>query len=194
MYRFLFILVFFLCNSIFSQVAVKILEEETDQSITFNAFNTLDEPVEITFRLSETVGLEYDGSPVVKLVPPGETLKVNQLNKTQPQIGFSYDYHQVLMPTKAYDETEFKKYETGIVVFSKDGCSRCSYATDYLSRNKVDFTLLNFSKNPVFGEYMWDKLAAQGHLGNQIRTPVIMGNGEISHSHENLKQFVKDLR
>ncbi|MEM8765483.1 MAG: glutaredoxin family protein [Bacteroidota bacterium] len=194
MSRFYFLFLLFSVFQTQAQVAVKISEVETDESITFNAFNTLEEPVEITFYLSEVVGMEFDGKPVVKLVEPGQTLEVITCKKTQPQIAFVYDYQQVLMPSKGYDEEDFKQYESGIVVFSKNGCTRCTYATDYLNRNKVDFTLLNISTSPAYAEYMWDKLHEQGHLGNRIQTPVIMVEGTVSHSHENLKQFVKDLK
>ncbi|MEM8998967.1 MAG: glutaredoxin domain-containing protein [Bacteroidota bacterium] len=191
---FLITCVTFFLNFSHAQVAVQILEEETDAFIAFYAKNTIDEPVEITFQLSEVIGLDYDGSAIVKLVEPGKKEEVVKLQKTKPQIAFTYDYHQVLMPSKGYDEAAFEKFETGIVVFSIDGCSRCTYATDYLNRNKVDFTLLNFSQNPVYGEYMWDKLRAQGYFSKRVQTPVIMVNGEISHSHDNLKQFVKKLK
>lgn len=40
----------------FSQVAVEILEEETADHVVFKARNTLDEPVEITFELSDVRG------------------------------------------------------------------------------------------------------------------------------------------
>jgi glutaredoxin len=178
----------------FSQAAVEILEEETTNHMVFKAKNTLDEPVEITFELSEVRGLEHDGQPIVKLVGPEKTVLVAELKKIGGPISYVYGYNQVLMPAKIYDPEDFKKFEQGIVVFSRDGCTRCAYATDYLVQNKVDFTLLNFTQLPEYGAYMWDKLREQGVIGNQVGTPVIMVNGRLSHSHENLKQFVKTLK
>lgn len=178
----------------FSQVAVEILEEETPTHVVFKAKNTLDEPVEITFELSDVTGLEHDGQPIVKLVEPQKTLLVAELKKIGGPISYAYGYNQVLMPAKLYDPEDFKKFEQGIVVFSRDGCTRCAYATDYLVQNKVDFILLNFTQHPEYGAYMWDKLREQGTIGNQVGTPVIMVNGRLSHSHENLKQFVRTLK
>lgn len=57
-----------------------------------------------------------------------------------------------------YNSKEYKKYNNGIVVFSKDNRSRCSYAKNYLLSKNVDFALLNFTQNPSHGEYMWYKL------------------------------------
>lgn len=178
----------------FSQVAVEILEEETPTHLVFKARNTLDEPVEITFELSEVKGLEHNGQPIVKLVEPKKTLLVGEFKKTGAPLGYVYSYNQVLMPNKIYDSEDFKKFEQGIVVFSRDGCARCAYATGYLMQNKVDFTLLNFTQHPEYGAYMWDKLREQGVIDRQVDTPVIMVNGKLSHSHENLKQFVRALK
>ena len=95
----------------FSQVAVEILEEETANHMVFKARNTLDEPVEITFELSEVTGLEHDGQPIVKLVEPQKILLVAELKKIGGPIGYVYGYNQVLMPDRLYDPEDYKKFE-----------------------------------------------------------------------------------
>lgn len=40
---------------------------------------------------------------------------------------------------------------------------------------------------------MWDKLEAQGVTSKQVQTPIIMVDGVLSHSHENLRKTVKEL-
>ena len=179
------------------EVAVIILEENTKEHYIFKAENTLSDPVEITFELKEVEGLEYDGVPIVKLVPPKTVVEVTKLKKIGKRIGFLINYHQVLMPSepeKTYDAKDYEQYVKGIVVFSKDGCARCSYTTNYLIENEVDFTLLNISQNQGHKDYMWDKLRAQGKSVKGIRTPIIMVDGEMSHSHEDLRRFVKKLK
>jgi glutaredoxin len=178
------------------QVAVVILEENSKTHYTFKGYNTLEDPVEITFELKDVSGLEYDQVPIVLLIPPKDTLQIAKFKKTGGGIGFLMDYQQILIPAepeKLYKPEDFKKYETGIVVFSKDGCARCNYTTQYLIEKKVNFSLLNISQNPGYNQYMWDRLKAQGILTKQPRTPIIMVDGVMSHSHEDLRKFVKDL-
>lgn len=170
-----------------------ILEENSKTHYEFKAYNPLSDPIEITFELKDVFGLDYNNEPVVKLIQPQDTTVVLKLKKTSKKIGFLMSYHQMLIPNKLYDPKDFKKYETGLVVFSKDGCPRCSYTTDYLIRKKVDFTLLNISQNEAYNQYMWDKLKAQGQDSKDIRTPIIMVNNVLSHSHQDLNRFVKQL-
>ena len=178
------------------EVSVRILEENTKDNYIFKAYNTLDESVEITFELKEVEGLQYDGIPVVLLIPAKDTLQLLKLKKTSKSIGFLMDYQQILIPNespKSYNPEDYAKYNKGIVVFSRDGCARCNYTTSYLIEKKVDFTLLNFTQNPAHKEYMWDKLRDQGVLTNQVGTPIIMVDGIMSHSHRDLQGFVKEL-
>ncbi len=178
------------------EVGVKILEENTKEYYIFKGQNVIDEPVEITFLLSDVSGLEFDGQPIVILIQPGTTVEIAKLKKIGKSIGFAYDYNQVMIPDetkKNYDPKDFEKYNKGIVIFAKDGCTRCSYAANYLLEKNVDFTLLNFTQNPVYGEYMWDKLREQGVDTKKITTPIIMIDGKMTHSHDNLKQFVRSL-
>lgn len=170
-----------------------ILEENTKTHYEFKAYNPLSDPIEITFELKDVSGLDYNSEQVVKLIQPQDTTVILKLKKTSNNIGFLMSYQQILIPNKLYDPEDFTKYETGIVVFSKDGCPRCSYTTDYLIRKKVDFTLLNISQNEAYNQYMWDKLKAQGQNSKVIRTPIIMVNNVLSHSHQDLNWFVKQL-
>ena len=103
------------------------------------------------------------------------------------------DYDQMFLPAKLHDDEDFKTYETDITVFTIDGCARCSYVSNYLIEKKVDFTVLNTSRDEAVNQYMWDKLRDQGDLTTQPRTPIIMVDGILSHSHEDLKRFLKGL-
>ncbi|MEM6517585.1 MAG: glutaredoxin domain-containing protein [Bacteroidota bacterium] len=192
---FIYLLLLFSVYNYSQQVAVKILEQNEKTHYTFKGYNTLSEPVEITFQLLDVEGLEYNGQKVI-LIQPKDTVEIMRLKKIGKSIGFLMDYQQVMIPNepnKLYNPTEYEKYNQGIVVFSRDGCTRCNYATNYLIKKNVDFTLLNFTQNPAHGQYMWDKLKEQGVTSKQVRTPIIMVDGVLSHSHENLSQFVKKL-
>lgn len=172
---------------------IRILEENSKTHYTIRGYNPMEDPIEITFELKDVSGLNYDGVPVVLLIQPKDTLQILKLEKSGSGIGFLMDYHQMLIPKKRYDPEAFKRYEKGIVIFSKDGCARCNYTTNLLIDKNVDFTLLNFSQNEAYLEYMWDKLEAQGVTSKQVQTPIIMVDGVLSHSHENLRKTVKEL-
>jgi hypothetical protein len=40
---------------------------------------------------------------------------------------------------------------------------------------------------------MWELLELNGYLGETVKTPVILVNGSISYSHEDLKEFLEQL-
>ena len=82
----------------------------------------------------------------------------------------------------------------GILVFSKNGCGRCTYAHNYLEKNKLDFKEINISTSSANKDFFWDTLRKSGFNKRTVKTPVLVVDGKV-HSHlPDLKGFLKDLK
>lgn len=81
----------------------------------------------------------------------------------------------------------------GIVVYSKNGCGRCEYVTNYLKLNEIPFTDLNITTDQRSEDLMSEVLYADGYKGGSFMTPVITVNGEVFYNIKDIKGFVKDL-
>lgn len=82
----------------------------------------------------------------------------------------------------------------GIVVFSKDGCGRCTYATKFLKDNNIPFKELNITKYRGDSELMWKKLKEAGHSANTVSTPVIMVDGVAKLNTPDLNSFLSQYK
>jgi len=80
----------------------------------------------------------------------------------------------------------------GIILFDRTGCERCTYAGNFMVKNKIPFTVLNIS-DPINEDLMYELLRKQGYGGKRFRTPAILVDGEISYSHKNLEKFMWKL-
>ena len=162
----------------------------------------------------EIVNLNGYSEPITKLVPANSTLDMVKL--TFPMVGsgkydFNYTYNYIAKPTdeeialrdKILKEKLIKKtvktagdIKKGIIVFSKDGCSRCHYTSRYLIDNNIDFKILNVTENKDLNDLMWTLLRENNPLisGKTILMPVIIVDGKISHTMDDLKGFVSNLK
>ena len=81
----------------------------------------------------------------------------------------------------------------GIVVYSKAGCGRCEYLTNYLNENKIPFADLNITTDEAANKEMSTALFASGFKGGSFTTPVIVVDGEVFYNVKDLKGFTSDL-
>ena len=209
------LIVFFLIAIIgYSQEQpVEILYSKIDNGYVIKAKNNSDERQEVKLTM-EIVNLNGYKEPITKLVPAKTTLDMVTL--TFPTVGngkydFSYTFNYISKPTegeialkdKILKEKLIKKtvkragdLKKGIIVFSIDGCSRCHYTTRYLIDNNIDFKILNVTENKDLNDLMWTLLREDNPLisGKTILMPVIIVDGKISHTMDDLKGFVSNLK
>jgi len=81
----------------------------------------------------------------------------------------------------------------GIVIFSKKTCSRCRLAESYLDEHNIKFKKIAIDESSEGKKLMWQKIRGSSTKKMRIKTPVIVVNGEVSYSHKNLVQFLKDI-
>ena len=83
--------------------------------------------------------------------------------------------------------------EKGIVVYSKEGCGRCEYVTNYLKLNEVPFKDFNITTDEAANDRMSKALFGSGFKGGTFTTPVITVDGKVFYNIKDIKGFVKDL-
>jgi glutaredoxin len=91
---------------------------------------------------------------------------------------------------KVFDTTE--NIDKGIVVFNKNKCKRCSYTTNYLTENNIDYQLIDTSikENNLL---MWQLLRQNNVLAQSVKMPIVFIDGELMDSQGDIKEFAKNL-
>lgn len=79
-----------------------------------------------------------------------------------------------------------------MVIFVKDGCSRCETAVNYLVENEIPFKTLNTSQNNDANLLMWKKLE-ENKVSKTILMPVILNDNKLTHSHKGIVTFFKEI-
>ncbi len=143
--------------------------------------------------------------PITKLVKAKDTLEMVRLTPLpNKRSEMSYTYQYLPKPTNeeiaAQDKLlEQKKLEVlgdideGIVLFYKDGCPRCSFATTYMLDNDIDFKMLDVTDDEEKNRAMWKLINAEKPELREVIFPVFLIDGELSYSIEDLKGFTSEL-
>jgi len=199
-----FVLVFISCSVFAQNSPIKIETEKDHSTIKFFATNNLKQTQEVKLELTDTRGIKGYSNPISKAVAPGKrTLLTTVSYSGAHSYKMSYGYGSTSsrsMGTSTAQKNrnsasnDFGDISTGIVVFEKNGCGRCNMSTDYLLDNNIKFKLINISERDGKGNsLMWDLMRKNGFKGGNIQTPVILVDGELSHSHKNLRKFLTKL-
>jgi len=186
---------------------VEVLTKKNKDNYVLSATNHSNVQQEITLTLT-VENLRGYKKPVTKLIPAKSTIEIITLTFIKGK-GNKYSSKYTYKPKPTKEELAFqgkrlkeKSMEDigditkGIVVFSKDGCSRCHYTTSYLLDNDIDFKLLNTSENKDYNHLMWTLLKEDNPVSSikTVTMPVILINGKLSHSMKDLKSFVAGLK
>ena len=186
---------------------VEVITDKNKNNYVFKIINHSNVQQEVTLTLTVT-NLKGYKAPITKLIPAKSTKKIVTLTfiKGKPH-RYASQCSYIAKPTQKEISLQKKKEEEkiaketgniskGIVVFSKDGCSRCHYTTSYLLNNNIDFKLFNISKNQDSRKLMWSLLKKKLPKAalKSITMPVILINGEISYNMKDIKAFVSQLK
>jgi len=80
-----------------------------------------------------------------------------------------------------------------IIVYTMKGCSRCEFTINYLKEHNIKYTEFP-TEIESNNSAMWSAIEKSGKPGvDKITMPVIINNGEVYFSIENLDDFVKKL-
>ena len=186
---------------------VAVAVEERGNHLVFEVTNTTTITREITLTLTKREGLRGNARPVTKVVGAGQTVPFYNMTFKGPY-RWSYKSNHKPKPTvaeqEALDEAKLAymidslndiDITKGILVFDKTGCPRCHMTTSYLMDNNIDFKLLNVTENTEYQKLMWALLRKNNVSPDtkEILMPVIMINGKLTHTHEDLRTFLKTI-
>ena len=192
----LLVLMFFCGMLGFSQSAEITIDAIVDNdTLIFFGSNNSNFVQDITIEITEAENLEGFMLPLTVRVNPNSTAIFHKLAVKGE---YTYDFTYVnQFPMEKLIQPDYEvsdvKINDGIVIFDKTNCGRCQKVKAYFSENNIPFQSLNITDFPMHRKLMWDLLQLNGFTGNNIKTPVMLVNGEISHSHENLMGFVQSL-
>ncbi len=79
----------------------------------------------------------------------------------------------------------------GIMVFTKEGCSRCEYTINYFKQNNISYTEYSADTDK---EKMWNLITQSKPDAESVTMPVIVKEGNVYFSIENLEEFLKKTR
>lgn len=91
------------------------------------------------------------------------------------------------------EEAHPLKDKKGIVVYSKEGCGRCNYVTEYLKKNNIPFEYLNITKDKAADQQMSKVLFASGFKGGSFTTPLVTVDDQAHYNIKDLKSFLAKL-
>lgn len=172
--------------------------------ITFKGINNSEFDQEVTLYFKSISGLYGYSKPVTKTIPAKKKINFMEL-RFNGKYSYNYYFNTKAKPTQqqksnwkakvaSHKITKDSKLDKGIVVFSKDGCSRCKLTVDYFIKNNVDFTLVNISESRDHKQLMWKTIRDGGENLKRVSTPVILVEGKVFHQFKNLKGFLKTLK
>ena len=177
--------------------------QDNEKTLSVICYNNSDATQEVTLTIKDIKGLKGYSKPIKKIVSPNSNVLFIDLTYE-----YVYSYKLAYSKKKIVTEEEkanlkeqkeshylkdVSKINEGIVIFDDIECARCSYATNYMMEHNIDFKIVNISNNKQNLDLMWNTIREKGKSMN-VKTPVIMVNGELSHSHDDLQQFLQGLK
>jgi glutaredoxin len=81
----------------------------------------------------------------------------------------------------------------GVFVMTKKACPRCEETVSYLKKNKITFNELKYDSAEDRAK-IWNLIKEDKSLPKNITFPIIVINGKVSHSHEDLTKFLKTIK
>ena len=169
--------------------------KENDTLIFFVSNNT-DFTQDVIFTVKDLEGLEGNTNPLLKRINPQVTDIFHKLKITGPynyNFDFLNEFPKEHLINEAFTVGDDILLNKGIVIFEKTDCGRCQTTMAYLNAKNKPYAKLNITDNPMYNQLMWELLELNGYLGDSVKTPVILVNGAISFSHEDLEGFLEQL-
>ena len=167
-----------------------------NDTIIFFASNNSAYEQDVTVAITKAQGLDGFMQPLTVRLQPNTTDVYHKLVINKEDFDFDFDYANSF-PSEKLIQKNFNvdgvTINQGIVVFEKDECSRCMATIAFLKKNNISHQVLNISANTFYNQLMWELLSLNGVYEIKVQTPIILVDGEISHSHKDLMAFLKQI-
>jgi glutaredoxin len=189
---------------IFAQKKINLETFEAKKGTTF----FIENKTNFTQKVTLIITSKYfnDGyKTIIKKIKPKKKKKIYTL-KHKEKIKFTTKVENKKTATKKQLKIAAKKIaeqkfdlnndnpNSGIVIFSKKTCSRCRFAENYLDENNIKFKKIAIDESAEGKKLMWKLIRGSSTKKMRIKTPVIVIDGKVSYSHENLVEFLKNIK
>lgn len=206
----LILLLFLSLSVVAQQKEVEVTTEEVGSALLFKAKNNTSSPQLVTIRLDKFEGLKDAKVPRAKMVPAGKETVVRKVVIAAESYTYTYNYDWKIPPSvmkkkerqrlaalQALEKEQSIQYsdgydlETGIVVFNNETCPRCNRTTAFMLEHQIPFVLLNMDNKE--NRALLREQLRKNNISGTFVTPVILVDGKLSHSHEDLMSFLRTL-
>lgn len=191
-------------NAIGQKKKVEFKTEKGKNTLSVFGYNNTNEPLDITLTIKDIKMLKGYTKPITKRVQPNDKLLFIDLKFEYDVFQYKLSYTFKKVPTDvdkkiaAYNKKDYylqdvANINNGIVVFDDEGCGRCRTVTNYLVAHDLDFKIVDLSEGEENAKLMWKMVKEKGASMN-VKAPVIMVDGKLSHSHIDLNAFLSSLK
>ena len=176
--------------------------------------------IDYTVSLSITAsGMDVSPSTNIEAVIPAGFMK--EMANLTPRPGESWEYGYDVSFTKSISKTDIQPTpapqepktsataktitntpapaapdltKADIVLYSKPGCSRCSFVKKQLESQGIAFEEFNTASSSPEINNMWAQLRNSGFTGGSVTMPVVRANGKYYYNIPDLAGFVEKLK
>ena len=198
----LFSLILVSFNLSYAQDHLKIEYIKKENLVYLKAKNITEKDYEFKFELTLDNLKVMDMIEKVK-IPAGEEREFAVLEPIDRSKRWSYNYKYWYYRyfkegvfkeiAKTLDLTEVEA-ENSIIVFDKDGCSRCDKTLNYLEARKIKHHILNLDEDRENAALMHGYISELGLNLTTITTPMILMGGSVNFNISNLDAFLLKMK
>ena len=145
-------------------------------------------------KYSYASSLSYKTIPLRPAMEKTVTTRTKTKTKQEIVSPKTREQKNAVTAQKSTEKTHPLKGKKGIVVYSKEGCGRCHFVTDYLKKNNIPFEDLNITKDKEADQQMSTVLFASGFKGGSFTTPLITVDEQAHYNIKDLKSFLAKLQ
>ncbi|OEK02264.1 hypothetical protein BFP97_12375 [Roseivirga sp. 4D4] len=176
--------------------------ERVGNHVILTAENVGSKNYSYTFNFALQNLKKVEGSEKVE-IPIKEKVSFIKFEIVDPQRPWRYDYnynYTRYYPNGAMADIAQKLNidesiaANSIIVFDKDGCSRCDRTLDYLKRKKIPHYVLDISEDPENKELMFGYVNDVGLVLGTITTPMVIVESKANFNIQNLDAFIYSLK
>jgi glutaredoxin len=199
---FTFVLIIVFNGTLWSQKKeIEVKYRKSADQVILTATNNTKYDLELTFSL-EVKNLKGYKEPITKVIKSNFSEDIFTLTSSPgKKWSYNYKYFKKIifnddLATVVAKKLEIPKeeIENGILIFDKEGCTRCDYTIESLNSKKIPFKVLNITKDRESADIMYQYLSKAGFNLSRVTTPVVIVSGKPHYNIQNLETFVQGLK
>ncbi|QIE59002.1 hypothetical protein G5B37_05325 [Rasiella rasia] len=179
---------------------VLITEKKKGKRIVLVAENKTTDTLNVFLMVNAQGYRKSASKPVIKNIPPkAKVPMITLIELSGEESTYTYDLivNEEELDINISHDNQVKDIERTIdgrlVLFSADGCEKCTVLSDSLTKRRIDHRVFNINENPVvyrqFMAFIERKLTSE----TKIRFPVIWNKDEAVFGYDDLEKTISEL-